>query len=42
MQNHNAKSKNDLKIRAYNLALNTIKFIDSLDKKDLSVEIITK
>jgi len=42
MQNNNSKSKTNLKQRAYLYALDTIKFIDGLDKKDFSVQIITK
>lgn len=42
MQNNNAKVKIDLKKRAYWYALDIIKFIDRLDKKDLSIQIISK
>ncbi len=40
MQNNNVKLKTDLKKRAYLYALDIIKFIDILDKKDFSVRII--
>ncbi len=40
MQNNNAKSKTDLKKRAYFYALDIIKFIDTLNKNDWSVQII--
>ena len=42
MQNNNLKPKTNLKQRAYLYALDIIKFIDSLDKKDFSVQVITK
>jgi len=42
MQNNNSKFKIDLKRRAYFYALEIIKFIDTLDKKDFSVQIIVK
>jgi four helix bundle protein len=42
MQNDNAKSKTDLKRRSYLYALAIIKFIDSLQKNDLSIQIISK
>ncbi len=42
MQNNNSKFKIDLKKRAYLYALDIIKFIDSLDKKDFSIQIISK
>ena len=41
MQN-NPNQKLDLKKRAYFYALNIIKFIDSLDKKDFSTNVISK
>jgi len=42
MQNNNAKLKTDLKTRAYWHALDVMRFIDTLDKKDFSVQIISK
>lgn len=42
MQNNNEKLKNDLKRRVYIYALEIIKFIDNLDKKDFTVQIIAK
>jgi four helix bundle protein len=42
MQNYNLKSKINIKKRAFQFALDTIKFIDQLDKKDLSVHIIAR
>lgn len=42
MQNNSAKLKTDLKKRVYFYALDIIKFIDTLDKKDFIVQIITK
>lgn len=42
MQNSDTKEKTDLKKRAYFYALEIIKFIDGLDKKDFTVQIITK
>lgn len=42
MQNNNEKLKIDLKKRAYIFAISIINFIDSLDKKDFSIEIISK
>lgn len=42
MQNNNSKPKIELKKRAYLYALDVIGFIDSLDKKDYSVQIISK
>lgn len=42
MQNNNSKSKVELKKRAYYYALDIIKFIDKTDKKDFSVQIISK
>lgn len=40
MQNNNSKLKTDLKKRAYLYALEIIKFIDGLEKKDFIVQII--
>ncbi len=42
MQNNSSKPKTELKKRAYFYALRVIKFIDQLDKKDFSVQIIIK
>jgi len=42
MQNNNPKLKTDLKKRVYFYALEIIKFIDNLDKKDFIVQIIAK
>jgi len=42
MQNNNTKIKTELKRRAYFHSLEIIKFIDSLDKRDFSVQIISK
>lgn len=42
MQNNNSKFKIDLKKRAYIYALEIIKFIDTLDKKDFSIQIICR
>ena len=42
MQNNNSKAKTDLKKRVYFYALNIIKFIDTLDKNDFSIQIISR
>jgi four helix bundle protein len=42
MQNNNLKCKIDLKKRAYIYALEVIKFVDLLEKKDLTIQIIIK
>lgn len=42
MQNNNLKSKTELKSRAYFYALDVIKFIDVLDKRDFSIQILSK
>ena len=42
MQNNSEKFKDNLKHRSYVFAVNIIKFIDNLDKKDFSIEIISK
>lgn len=42
MQNNSPKSKTNLKKRAYFYALDIIKFIDTLNKKDLSIQVISK
>lgn len=42
MQNNSEKIKNDLKKRAYLFALDIIKFIDGLNRKDFVVLIISK
>ena len=42
MQDNDSKEKIELKKRAYIYALDIINFIDSLDRKDFSIEIISK
>jgi len=42
MKNDNSKFKINLKKRTYLYALNIVRLIDSLDKKDFSVQIIGK
>ena len=42
MQSNNEKPKRELKHRAYLLALDVIKFLDSLAKQDFAVQIIAK
>jgi four helix bundle protein len=42
MQNNNAKPKIELKVRAYHYALAIMKFINTLDKKDWSIQVIGK
>jgi four helix bundle protein len=42
MQNNNTKLKTDLKYRSYVYALDIMKLIDSLNRKDLSIEVISK
>lgn len=42
MKSYNLKFKTDLKKRAYIFALNIIELIDSLNKKDLSIQVISK
>jgi len=42
MQNNNLKLKTDLKKRSYIHALKIMQYIDGLDKKDLSIEVISK
>ena len=42
MQNKNVKLKTDLKRRTYLYVLEIIKFIDTLDQKDLGVQVISK
>lgn len=42
MQNNNVKFKVELKERAYIFALDIIRFIESLDKTDYSVQVIVK
>ena len=42
MKNYNAKSKIDIKKRAYLYALNIIKLLDQLAKNDLSCQVIGK
>ena len=42
MQNNNSKFKVDLKKRVYLYSLDIIKFIDNLNNKDLTIQIISK
>ncbi len=42
MQNNNSKFRVDLKKRVYLYSLNIIKFIDNLNNKDLTIQIISK
>lgn len=42
MKNWEQNNKNGIKERAYVYALNLIKFIDNLDKKDLGVQILSR
>lgn len=42
MQNNRVNNQFDLKKRSYLYALEIISFIDSLDKRDLSVQVISK
>lgn len=42
MQNNNGKNKINLKTRAYDYALEIIRFLDVLDKKDFATQIIAK
>lgn len=42
MQNNSEKPKANLKTRAYYYALNIIGYLDSLDKKDLTTQIVAK
>jgi four helix bundle protein len=42
MKNCNSKFKNDIKRRAFTFALEIIKFIDLLNKTDLSVQVIAR
>lgn len=42
MQNNNSKAKNDLNKRSYQYSLDIINFIESLDQKNFTVEIISK
>ncbi len=42
MQNENSKLKVEIKHRAYVYALAIMKFIDTLDKRDYSVQVISK
>lgn len=42
MQNDNSKPKTELKRRAYIFALDIIKFIDILDKRDFVVQVLVK
>ena len=42
MQSNNSKLKTELKSRVYIYALEIIQFIDTLDKRDFSVQVIVK
>lgn len=42
MQNNNEKFKIDLKRRVFNYSLEIIKFVDGLDKRDFSADIMAK
>lgn len=42
MQNNNVKPKTEIKQRAYAYALDVIRFIDTLDKRDYSVQVISR
>ncbi len=42
MQNNNIKPKIEIKQRTYVYALDVIKFIDTLDKRDYSIQVISK
>lgn len=42
MQDNNSKFKIDLKTRVYTYALDIIKFIDGLDRRDLTTQIISR
>ncbi|MBI2356357.1 MAG: four helix bundle protein [Candidatus Doudnabacteria bacterium] len=42
MQNNSAKVKIDLKARAYRFALDVISFVNKLDQKNLSVQVMAK
>ena len=42
MQNNNTNQKTDLKYRSYIYALDIMKLIDSLNRKDLSIDVISK
>src|SRR3989338_4157104 len=42
MQNNNLKFETDLKSRAYRYAIDIIQFINVLDKRDFSVQIISR
>jgi len=42
MQNCNSKFKIDIKKRAFLYALQTIKFVDQLNSRDLSVQVIAR
>jgi len=42
MQNNSSKCKTDLRKRVYLYAIDIIRFIDILDKKDFSVQVIIK
>jgi four helix bundle protein len=38
----NVKIKTDLKTRSYKFAVNLVKFIDTLDKKDFNIQILVR
>jgi len=42
MQNNNSKPKTDLRQRAYCYAVDMIRFIDGLEQKDFSIQVISK
>ena len=42
VQNHNSKLKPDIKKRAFRYALDTVKFLDHLNQKDLSVQVMAR
>jgi four helix bundle protein len=42
VQNVNSKFKPDIKKRAFRYALDTIKFLDQLNQKDLSVQVMAR
>jgi len=42
VQNHNSKFKIDIKKRTFLYALQTIKFVDQLNSRDLSVQVIAR
>jgi four helix bundle protein len=42
MQNNNVKVRGDVRTRAYSYALSIIRFLDGLNQRDLSVQVIAK